>query len=380
MKRLVEIFKIDLDPKRVYGLDILRAIAILLVVFGHGNNLLSAKTKEQLSFFQPDGVTVFFVLSGFLIGGILIKTIENNGISFKVLSDFWRRRWLRTLPLYYIVLTILICLSYFFTTGFDIKDTRQFFFFLQNLDKAHSFFYSVSWSLSIEEWFYLLVPVLLFSLIMLSRSTTANAVFLSAAIVILWSVCFRYYRYEHILVNNPETFDTWFRRPVITRLDSIMFGVIGAYLFYFKKTFWVQHKNIFFIAGLVLHVAIRIVAWLFFQRSAFYHCNLSFLFEAIANLMLLPFFSQLMAGKTIVYKSITYLSLISYSMYLLHAQVVIDWILIKIPQQYLPSLLVRYLFYWSVTILLSILSYKYIEVPFMKIRGHSRTVKLTVTN
>lgn len=60
------------EPKRIFGLDILRAFAIVLVVMGHGKFILKDTALEGFPFFRMiDGVDIFFVLSGFLIGGIL---------------------------------------------------------------------------------------------------------------------------------------------------------------------------------------------------------------------------------------------------------------------------------------------------------------------
>src|SRR5258708_1726234 len=105
----MEIFKTQTEHKRIYGLDILRAIAILLVLYSHSIPFLSGIfSSKLLSLPIIDGVSIFFVLSGFLIGGILIKIIEKEGVSKVGLLNFWIRRWMRTLPLYYFVLTLLI--------------------------------------------------------------------------------------------------------------------------------------------------------------------------------------------------------------------------------------------------------------------------------
>ncbi len=77
--------KIDLNPKRIYGLDILRALAILFVVVGHGKYLLPQELRFYSKILALDGVSIFFVLSGFLIGGILIRLFEENHINKKLL-------------------------------------------------------------------------------------------------------------------------------------------------------------------------------------------------------------------------------------------------------------------------------------------------------
>ena len=61
-----------------------------------------------------NGVELFFVLSGFLIGGILIKTFQkDNSFGIKTISNFWIRRWFRTLPNYDLILILNIIVVYF---------------------------------------------------------------------------------------------------------------------------------------------------------------------------------------------------------------------------------------------------------------------------
>ena len=97
---------------RIYGLDILRAFAILFVLYSHAFFLIMDHVNERVyNLLSLDGVTLFFVLSGFLIGGILIRTIENKGFGFKELLNFWTRRWFRTLPNYFLMLMVSLCLK-----------------------------------------------------------------------------------------------------------------------------------------------------------------------------------------------------------------------------------------------------------------------------
>lgn len=76
---------------RNFGLDILRATAILLVVFAH----YFASTPLEAG--GLPGVEIFFVLSGFLIGNILIRSFQNQGPTAGTLRVFWLKRWFRTL-------------------------------------------------------------------------------------------------------------------------------------------------------------------------------------------------------------------------------------------------------------------------------------------
>jgi peptidoglycan/LPS O-acetylase OafA/YrhL len=176
------IFTIKIDAKRIFGLDILRALAIFFVVIKHGNNLLPSRLKVVTNFFIFDDVSIFFVLSGFLIGGIIIKTINENGINKKVIFDFWIRRWFRTLPNYFLILLTVCFLNLLFTPGFSFKNVYQYFIFSQNLFQLQPSFFPEAWSLSIEEWFYLLLPICI-ALITFILKTTYKKSIIYAAII-----------------------------------------------------------------------------------------------------------------------------------------------------------------------------------------------------
>ena len=89
--------------RRNYGLDLIRSLAICLVLFAHFTT--KAPACGVL------GVELFFVLSGFLIGGILYQTLRNQDpIHFRDIWLFWKRRWMRTLPNYYLFLAVAIAM------------------------------------------------------------------------------------------------------------------------------------------------------------------------------------------------------------------------------------------------------------------------------
>jgi len=152
MNNVLRIFHLPIEPNRIYGLDILRAAAIFFVVFLHGTLFFSPQTFMRIYPFILDGVVLFFVLSGFLIGGILIKTLEEKPATFKNLKSFWLKHWLRTLPGYFLVLILLCLLSFIFDPAFTFPETIKYFFFLQNFSAPQPHFFGESLSLSIEEW------------------------------------------------------------------------------------------------------------------------------------------------------------------------------------------------------------------------------------
>jgi peptidoglycan/LPS O-acetylase OafA/YrhL len=128
---------------RDFGLDVLRASAIAMVMVHHG---VSVKGLPVLGAFGT-GVDLFFVLSGFLIGRIYFRS--RLAPSFSLMS-FWQARWLRTLPPYFAMLAI-----YSWLEGFP---GSSYLVFLQNYTGIGGL--GISWSLCVEEQFYLLFPAL----------------------------------------------------------------------------------------------------------------------------------------------------------------------------------------------------------------------------
>ncbi|MFN8411192.1 MAG: acyltransferase [Anaerolineales bacterium] len=151
----------------IAGLDGLRAVAFLIVFFFHTRNLP----------FGWMGVQLFFVLSGFLITDILLKMKEKLPRR-EYFTKFYGRRFLRIFPLYYFYLILLAFLIYYLPTlklnplkseigaGF-INQIWVAVFYVYDFFHASSFFvrsrfFTHLWSLSVEEQFYLIWPLLIF--------------------------------------------------------------------------------------------------------------------------------------------------------------------------------------------------------------------------
>ncbi|WP_158635185.1 acyltransferase family protein [Formosa maritima] len=369
------LFKIDSHfENRIYGLDILRALAIMFVVIGHGIKVLPYGNfiRDVSMHLDFDGVSVFFVLSGFLIGGILIKILENQKATFKTLYNFWMRRWLRTLPNYFFILFLLVIVFPFLYTGHiqdSLSEKIKYVFFIQNLYYNHPYFFPEAWSLSIEEWFYLVVPVLMFALVGMLKMKPKKAVLIVSVSILILVTYFRYYKLMEFPIDSLKDWDRGFRKQVITRLDSLMFGVIGAYISFYYKEYWVKYKLILLIIGVVIFWLEKNLH-LFVSNIGFgiYKSVFSFTISSIATLMTLPFLSQYKNGKGFVFKWVTIISLISYSMYLINLSLVQNYILTMFPEDLKEFEYLRYIAYWVVIILGSILLYKFIEIPFMKLR------------
>lgn len=375
---------------RIFGLDILRAFAIMTVVVGHGTHLqpltLPVWVNKLIKYlFGYDGVSIFFVLSGFLIGGILIKVLEKKEFEKKDLLNFWIRRWLRTVPPYFLILTIILILNIIFTEGFklSLKFPLNYFTFTQNLFYNHPYFFSEAWSLSIEEFFYLLIPPIIITFILLKQSVK-KAILNTALSIIVLVTLFRIYRYFKITPAELSSFTTedWdliFRKRVITRLDSLMYGVLGAFLKYYYNSSWIKFKKIYFIIGLLLLLGSSYL--IKFPVDSVYFCVFYFSINSFSTLLLLPFLSEFNYNKKGFFlQIITKISLISYSMYLINLTLVQGWMLENIPFEKWSVFTINqteyiiYISYWLLTISLSIFLFKYFEIPMMNLRDND-TIK-----
>ena len=368
------IFKIEIDENRIFGLDLLRTLAISFVVIEHGYLLLPEQLKPT-NILAFDGVTLFFVLSGYLIGGILIKSIAKSGISIRVIKNFWIRRWFRTLPTYFLILIILCILHFFSNKGFTLGSVSRYFYFSQNIFTQHPGFFLVAWSLSVEEWFYLLLPILLSIFIVIFSKSLNKAILYTCIFVIVQVLVFRYYRYLTIPLETFNDWDLIFGKQVVTRIDSLMFGVLGAYIKFFYNRTWIKYKNQLVVFGIILFVISKWLTPTFTHFTDIFACVFSFDLKSISILFVLPFLSEMKTTKnTYLYKGVTYISLTSYSIYLLHFSIVCRFLMINSLPWYIISdneliiALLKYSIYLVLVILLSILLYKYFEIPMTSLR------------
>lgn len=375
-------FHLEIDSSRIYGLDLLRAVAICDVVIQHGTYLLPRRWAAAVGLFGVDGVSMFFVLSGFLIGGILIKSVEQHPVTGSLLVNFWIRRWFRTLPAYFVVLIAVCCLNVLFTPGFSLASTKRYFVFAQNLWRAHPHFFPEAWSLSIEEWFYLLVPLLLVTLIRGGRVSPRVAIFTTAVVILLAATGIRLYRHAVIDVKSLSDWDSLFRKQVVTRLDSLMFGVIGAAIRHYHNRFWLACMTPAFWSGLGIMGLLKTASLTSaFPVGGVFFDVFIFSVAASGTLLLLPWLSEYRGGKGVMRGAVTFISLISYSMYLLNLTVVQVWILgggrFPVVEAKSPLFLVLLQVAYHVNVLvLSLLLYKYVELPMMRLRDHPKLLAM----
>lgn len=189
------------------------------------------------------GVDLFFVLSGFLIGGILLKQIDQKRTKFSHLIIFWKRRWWRTLPNYFLMLLVNIGVFYIFSK--ELPDSiGSYVVFLQNFSTAQAGFFTESWSLSIEEYAYLVLPFFMFLCFFVVKNKDYS-VFLWTTLTIVFIgflVKVRFYLNEDPLMHG--SWGSVFRKVVVYRLDAIYMGFLLVYMMRRWPIFFQRHKHV----------------------------------------------------------------------------------------------------------------------------------------
>lgn len=339
--------------KNTYRPDIdgLRAIAILLVIIFHAG----------FSLFPGGfiGVDVFFVISGFLITSIIEKEIQKNTFSFK---NFYLRRIRRIIPVLVFIMLIITIPAYFilFSNNLEAYSRTLLYTFLCS-NNFHLYFNSGdyfaessdlipflhTWSLSVEEQFYFLLPPLL---LFFHKRINAQKRFFIIFILCIVGLIFSIYQ----SYSNPRM--AYFLLPA--RLFELLIGSCLA-LYWEKLPNLSQLKNnILSVIGLLL---ILIPAFVLTNSSLFPGLNA---FWPCLGTALLLFTGKTNSNKGIVNKLIENkimigIGLISYSLYLWHWPI---FVLIKYSGiQLQGTIRITALI---VTFLLSYLTWKFIEQPF----------------
>lgn len=357
--------------KKVYlkGLNGIRAIAALAVVFAHTNHAsadfgLPFQLLNTIKSGQPApyklaiyGVTMFFSLSGFLISYLLCKERETVKIDIK---KFYIRRALRIWPLYYTYLLVAIVTLLCFKIPFDAYTSIYYVFFAANIPYilGTSYYLLIHfWSLGVEEQFYLIWPW--FFKIKIEKLQFLTAALISIIIIIKCS----------IYITNPSSM-------LITVIDVIrvhcmMIGGLGAMLFYQKKVLFLK---------LITNKLVQLTCWIVMLLVAVneYHIASIVDNEILAVVTCIIVIGQA-TGKGLINlenRFFDFLGRISYGIYVIHPLVIffLSKLLFKITTNDIVNFILIYSAVYLVTILISYLSYNYFESIFLKIKRKKFTV------
>ena len=318
------------------------------------------------------GVDLFFVLSGYLIGSQVLKTLH-QGRPFSFV-DFYVRRAFRILPAYLVVLAV-----YFFWPRFSessgIQPLWQFLTFTLNLliDYRHNKAFSHAWSLCVEEHFYILFPLLAWWLI---RRASALKFIVVAAGVMLGGMALRDWIWVHQLAPVSADADGRFGLrflediyfPTWTRLDGLLAGVALATIKIYRLPLWEKlqrRPGQIALAGLLVTLA---AVALFVDRSGRLATTFGYPLLSLGFALLVLAASGTRGWlATLRLPGARWIATISYSLYLSHKGIM------HMLGQVLPPTVaghdvLRVAIYVTAVLCAGALLYYGVEQPFLRLR------------
>jgi peptidoglycan/LPS O-acetylase OafA/YrhL len=330
---------------RVYYLDLLRALAIMLVFTGHTVSSFGASAITGPLRFGGTGVDLFFLLSGWLIGSQLYK--EHQKFGSIDIPRFWMRRWMRTMPAYFAVL--LLTLTQLYITKDNVASPIPYFLFIQNYFTPLPYF-SISWSLAVEEQFYLVVAPLILVL------STLNKRFIELLVLVS-------------ILLSPSLFRElgWFNSLAEThvRWDCCIMGIILAFIKNRFGKFWGILSNN--ATAICVLAALLYIAFFYFRWSPpvdNYSDPSKLVLALVFAGLVVKAVSTPVAKLPFAHTLIMHISTRSYSIYLLHADALA---LTKrlFDTSYIP---IYYVCALVLSLIMAEILYRIVEIPFINLR------------
>lgn len=371
--------KIYYEKGNIPILDGLRGSAAILVLISHIfiNQFKCFPLIDAFVIFSGhSGVELFFVLSGFLISYPFWRDYYFDKITFSY-RNFYIRRALRVLPLFYISSILFILLSLFLNKDINahLKIIPFYIFQIHNFFSKINFINPPTWTVAVELHFYILIYFFF-----MWKGTTN----LKNTIITLFSILFILFIYKacaYTHVNNAENYRNLIYANTFARLDQFIVGIFLALLYnlmtqfdYFYKNI-VSYRLIYFILGILLLFILSYSEYSLIKSENIYN-NINYIIinptiTAIAwGLILLSGLSNLNFISHFFSSNIlSMLGKLSFSIYLLHMPVY-SWIFKPLYMKHISSNeLSCSILFIPLIIVISFFSFTLIEKPFLKIKS-----------
>lgn len=347
------------ENKRIYSLDVLRGLAVLLVLFRHLPGKDASRTLLVVQGIGWTGVDLFFVLSGFLISGLLFNEFDRTGSLD--LKRFWLRRGMKIWPSYFLTYGAAMLITIIATGELDLLTTKApNYVFMQNYTHPITR-WTHSWSIAIEEHFYLTLPIVL----MFLAPSRFKGLFKMGVVFCLSILAFRVVIFFARDLSWPN-----FYYPSHMRVDSLCFGVMLGYLYQYKRATFLRAAK-FWPVFLALSPLVLVAYFFPLERSAISFTVGFTLFYLIFGGLVVAARAYPDFGKTGPLKLIALIGVYSYTIYLAHSVIYelpgINGVRLNVISLF-GSLGDR-VFFFLLSILLGVLISHLIERPFLGLRA-----------
>ncbi len=313
---------VKIDNNHYMGLDILRIISALIVLFSHiviSNNYIDENQKISAYIIASIGVEIFFCLSGFLICRQGFFVLNNKD---KIMYNFFcfiARRIMRTWPAYFFV---LLCFVVFYKNY--TAEIIFYMLFIQNLyhPLVSSNFFEVSWSITVEEIFYIVFPLILvitYKLIPFTQNRIKKdkLILMVCIFIVLIILTTKFFM-------SSEDWGSEVRRVAILRLDAIAIGGVSYYIFTkYKNTnyFYFFNYLIFFLSFSSAFLLLYSIANID-KNISLPIKNLTLLLLSLSGASLVIIFSKVKESNYLKSNFFLFLANLAYPIYLSHTLVI----------------------------------------------------------
>jgi peptidoglycan/LPS O-acetylase OafA/YrhL len=352
--------------QRFKSIDFLRLIAVLLIIFRHyslkdiSDDFNNSSILIALQRGGWIGVDIFFVISGFLISRLIFLEYQSTN-SFNPVR-FFIRRGFKIYPSFWLFI-FLAGVTQFFLGTFNIHNIIFELLFIQNYFPGVAYH---TWSLGVEEHFYLLI--MFFSIIMIKGRLflSINKVLLYSCIAILFIVTTRIF--QIVFIEDMQYSFYLILFSTHTRIDSFIFGTLLSYLLQkYTNKFLLLSTNVSLV---LLILSAVLLSWPFFININIYPeaLILGLTVNAIGSCLLLLSalnFERFFVGNKI-FSLLSHLGSCSYNMYLWHMLAIftIDLLFPYFSMHWI----FRFALYFILTSCIGYVVTKYIEKPILKFR------------
>jgi peptidoglycan/LPS O-acetylase OafA/YrhL len=356
------------------GLDAIRAAAIVLVLAHHFRHLDGCpRWFEWFALRGYAGVDLFFVLSGWLIGGQVFRELART--DSLDLKRFWTRRWLRTLPSYAVILLVLSAVG-----RLSLRDLAAMVPFLQNYLAPSAWL--ASWSLCIEEQFYLALPLVILGLLRLRTISRPLALGAVAGLVLI-SPFLRLLAFPTLATMSYDDFLGRFYVPTHLRLDGLALCFVCAASATWRRPIWTFLERRATVAALLGTTLIIGTLWNPFlagfttdprERLAFFPAVPGFFVIAIGVAFMLPS-ASLPRAPTRVSRLLAGIADHAYALYLTH-ELARDAVVAALGRFALPFAVILACVVAG-TVCFALILRRFIESPALRYRDRPRAVVAT---
>lgn len=316
-----------INEERIFGLDLMQAAAITLILFAQCLWILPQTIgiiSQLTGIFDFLGVEIFLVLSGFTIGRMLLPYFTAQEFGRTAFSVVLRKTAIRILPVYFLILLLNFLIAVL--NNYSIESGWKYIFLFQNFASPMPPLFPESWIVPVIFFAALLLFLTLFLLNRFLKTDSKPPLFFYATLLLI--LIFLLTKYLYNMTAATTTIDQWnveVKSVAIYRMDAVFIGVLFSALQFLFHPIWIKLKLLFPLLGFfgLAFIFVGVGHFHLFIQDYKLFWNVFYLpITSVFIALLLPFLSECIFAPSFIRRPVSFVAMISYAVYLLHFGVV----------------------------------------------------------